>query len=376
MALRGTLQDFGVADIFQLIGQQAKTGILVLDNDVDEVRVEFRDGAVVRATNALRPAHVLLGGMMVRAGVIDGLQLDLALDAQQRSLKRLGVVLVDLGLATAAEVAEFATLQLGETIHPLFEWTSGTYSFEPGDVEPSPEGVQPTRAEAIVMNGLRMIDEWPGVRQRVPALDWVAEPARPVPPLPPGADPDEAGADGVGGYERRVFELLAPDREVQRVVELSRLGEFETCRAIATLVSAGHARMVPPSGVSPGPGPDARGPLAARALAAAGRVGASAAVVALAAALLADAFAPPASHGVSVPVEARALEDQLAVAQREVLLRALELYRLEVGEYPDRLERLVERGLASPRDLKYPFRRNHLYRRRPDGSCELLPAVR
>jgi hypothetical protein len=32
MALKGTIQDFGVADILQLIGQQGKTGVLVFRN--------------------------------------------------------------------------------------------------------------------------------------------------------------------------------------------------------------------------------------------------------------------------------------------------------------------------------------------------------
>ena len=32
MALKGTLRDFGLADIFQLIGIQRKTGLLVLTN--------------------------------------------------------------------------------------------------------------------------------------------------------------------------------------------------------------------------------------------------------------------------------------------------------------------------------------------------------
>ena len=32
MALRGTLKDFGIADIFQLIGHQTKSGLLTLKN--------------------------------------------------------------------------------------------------------------------------------------------------------------------------------------------------------------------------------------------------------------------------------------------------------------------------------------------------------
>ena len=79
MALKGTIKDFGVADIFQLISQQAKTGVLVLSNDVDAVRVYFKDGSVVRAENTTRPAQMLLGNFMVRAAVLTQEKLDQAL---------------------------------------------------------------------------------------------------------------------------------------------------------------------------------------------------------------------------------------------------------------------------------------------------------
>ena len=49
MALTGTLKDFGIADILQLIGQQQKTGVLYLKSKEQEVQVFFRDGAIVRA---------------------------------------------------------------------------------------------------------------------------------------------------------------------------------------------------------------------------------------------------------------------------------------------------------------------------------------
>ena len=48
MALRGTLGDFGIADIFQLVGHQQKTGILLLKNRELEVRIYFVEGNVVK----------------------------------------------------------------------------------------------------------------------------------------------------------------------------------------------------------------------------------------------------------------------------------------------------------------------------------------
>ena len=39
MALEGTIKDFGLPDIFQLIGLQRKTGTLTLQSDKEEVTV-------------------------------------------------------------------------------------------------------------------------------------------------------------------------------------------------------------------------------------------------------------------------------------------------------------------------------------------------
>ena len=52
MALAGTLKDFGIADILQLIGQQQKTGVLHLRSKDQEVKVGFKDGAIVSAESA------------------------------------------------------------------------------------------------------------------------------------------------------------------------------------------------------------------------------------------------------------------------------------------------------------------------------------
>ena len=41
MALSGTLKDFALPDIFQLIGMQRKTGLLTLESDRETVSVVF-----------------------------------------------------------------------------------------------------------------------------------------------------------------------------------------------------------------------------------------------------------------------------------------------------------------------------------------------
>ena len=60
MALQGTLKDFALPDILQLIGIQRKTGILTMENDEDTVTVQFVQGNVVGAdTSPLDSSSVI-----------------------------------------------------------------------------------------------------------------------------------------------------------------------------------------------------------------------------------------------------------------------------------------------------------------------------
>jgi len=68
MALEGTIRDFGLPDIFQLIGLQRKTGLLTLTNEKDDesVTVTFENGMVVMADSSARRLEDRLGNVLVK----------------------------------------------------------------------------------------------------------------------------------------------------------------------------------------------------------------------------------------------------------------------------------------------------------------------
>ena len=68
MALSGTLKDFALSDIFQLIGMQRKTGLLTLESDRETVSVIFEQGMVVHSDSTIRRLDDLLGSVLVRQG--------------------------------------------------------------------------------------------------------------------------------------------------------------------------------------------------------------------------------------------------------------------------------------------------------------------
>ena len=171
MALKGTLKDFGIADIFQLISHQSKTGVLHLRTKNKEVRIAFSNGDVVRAESTTRRKKDLLGTMLVRAEIITEEQLEKALGTQRRTLKRLGDLLVEAGFVSRKELREFAHLQITETLYKLFNWETGTYEFESEEVTYDDETVEPIRSENILMEGFRMVDEWPMIRKKITSYD-------------------------------------------------------------------------------------------------------------------------------------------------------------------------------------------------------------
>src|SRR4029450_12073861 len=91
MALQGTIKDFGLPDIFQLIGLQRKTGILMLTNDRDKesVTVTFESGMGVMSDSSQRRLEDRLGNVLVKQGKLSRERLEDALTTQKQTLQRL-----------------------------------------------------------------------------------------------------------------------------------------------------------------------------------------------------------------------------------------------------------------------------------------------
>src|SRR5262245_23044257 len=120
MALRGTLQDFSLADIFQLIGIQKKTGVLTLKSASETVTVSFVEGQVVGADSTSRRLEDRLGSVLAKSGRISEAQLQEALKIQASTLRRLGNILVEQKFIDAKVLSEALAVQISQMIYRLF----------------------------------------------------------------------------------------------------------------------------------------------------------------------------------------------------------------------------------------------------------------
>ena len=392
MALKGTLKDFGIADILQLIGQQGKTGQLHLKTREQQVVVAFLNGNIVRAESSTRTKRDLIGTMLVRAELINEQQLEFALETQKRTLQRLGDVLVNQGVIAVEKFRTMVQLQTTETLYRLFQWKSGNYEFEQVDVEVDPT-FAPLRAESVLMEGFRIVDEWPVVKKKISSYALTFEKLKDLPPpsLKPdafdaaldtafGSEKPEAPSSefqAVGDYERKIYGMVGGGRNVRKLIDMSGLGEFETCKALSNLVNLDYLRAVHTGGKDE-EFDDGESSLLEKLSGVVGRVLVTALVLAglFFIGTRLDLGALRIGSGTATRYTDPAIQRFISRQQISRIAAALDVYRLERGQLPDRLDALVEVGLLKTDDLKYPWRDGYFYRRTEAKAYLLLPPLR
>jgi hypothetical protein len=379
MALKGTLKDFGIADILQLIGQQQKSGTLRLRTHNAEVKLGFKDGNIVKVESAFKKKKELFGAMLVRAELVTATQLEQAIQVQKRTLQRIGDVLVASRVVSRDKLTQMRQLQASETLYGLFAWNSGTYEFEAAAVELDSDAIEPMRADAVLIEGFRRVDEWPLIRKRITNYQMTFERLKALPPKSDFAGLDDGFAgefESFGDSERAVYELIGGERDVQKLIDLSCLGEFEACKALCKLVNLDYLKPVVVRGRSRAR--EVGVPAFTHPATGSGR-GILTFLVLLLLAVVASRFKLRSSGWVSSPATQYvdpAAQRFISRVQLRRIRAAIEVYQLERGPAPDRLSALVEAGLLGEEDLRYPWQDGYYYRQTMGGGFILLPPLR
>jgi len=362
MALQGTLKDFSLADIFQLIGLQKKTGVLTLKSGQEVVTVSFLDGNVVAADSRHRRLEDRLGTVLVRSKQITQAQLQEALRVQKQNLRRLGNVLVEQKFIRQETLQEALRIQVTQMIYRLFRWRDGDYQFSQEErLDYDRENVVPLSAESILMEGARILDEWPIIEKRIGSLASIYRrtPAAQEALAAGGGEP----AVVLNSEEKMILDALDRQRSIQDLIEGSPLSEFDTCRVLYELVGRYLAEKITVGElISPTAGKPRPVETAPRATLSAG-MGLLLAV--LAAISFATSFNNPL-NGLSVlsgshPTVVHYLQ-QVSRTRLERLDYAVQVYYLENRGYPQDLNYLVVGRLLAPEDLRDPWGREYLYK--------------
>lgn len=298
MAIEGTLDVFQLPEILQVIAQQRKTGILTVQGPDDIVAVSFLDGHVVAADALNETADEGLGEVLVEEGLIDRETLRRLRSRLLAGEERLADLVVAGGHLDRRQLLGALRRRTQRLLFELFEWRKGEYKFYGGDEVSFEDGFEPIGVDEVLLH----------------ASDFA--------PLPAPATPTALAAP--------IEALLSPAEPA------------EVRAAPAVIVPAQREDRRPTIRLAPSP-------LLAGALG-----------IALAVA----AFRQPSAWLLPFPWltrERTALDRERQAAALLEVDRAAKTHYLSVGQFPSRLDDLVERGLLSASDLEDPEGRRLRY---------------
>jgi hypothetical protein len=359
--------------VFQLIGQQRKTGVLELTRTDARVHLHFDRGAVVTAAPAGGRASDVdpLGDMLVRCGRLTRERVTQAQAASRASAQTFAGTLIERGWIQPREIREIEDLLTRDTIFDVLRWESGTFDFRALDLAHDRDPSSLLGAEQILMDGLRMLDEWRSFAARVPADDAVYQR---VGRFESYRDRVKTASPAQLERAQRLFSLIDGRLPIRRVIDLARLGTFDGTRILTELVDAELIKPLHPEGVKV-LRRQKRAASSRRGIGIPGAIAgavATAVPVALLAAAAVMAFQP--RPPISEPVVSERTVGWLreAYATRRVR-NALDAYHLAQGAWPSDISELPGRGYLDQAALAAPPGRPYYSANRDDGVVFLAP---
>jgi Domain of unknown function (DUF4388) len=238
MALKGSLKDFSLPDLFQLLNFSKKNGTLNLTRGKARGYICFRNGEVFFATtNWKRQA---LGMKLLNAGIVNKVQVDEALEMQKTTARgqRLGQLLVGLGYITKDQLEIFVEEQIQDAVFEMLRWTDGGFDFQPGVVFPEEDIGLSISTEELIMEGSRRLDEWNRIEKKIPNLNVIFNMT--------SMQGRDAAQISLTPEEWMVLTFIDGEKSVRQIVELTGMSTLHTCKILYGLIGSGLLQNVTP----------------------------------------------------------------------------------------------------------------------------------
>jgi len=232
MALVGNIRDFGLSDFLYLVDRGYKTGGLHLTHEQEMALLYFEKGKLVMAS---RKPEDEQSDLLVRLGLLNDDQLASAREALANGGNgaTLTQVIIDTELIGHDQLQSGLQTHTEESVYGLFGWPEGEFRFEQNQRPPadSPTMPMPVSVENLIMEGVRRIDEWGRIRDRIPSTDMIVK----------FIDQPGEKAKGVklAPEEWRVFARINGKDSLAEIAQKTGLSEFDVCRIVYGFLTAG-----------------------------------------------------------------------------------------------------------------------------------------
>ncbi len=168
--LEGSLDEFGLVEILQMMGLGNMTGALHLRRPDGRTGIIYVHDGFLATCTELNTEALTLGHVLQQLDMASADQLDEAYKLQKQNPlgKRIGELLVEYRIITEEQLQDALRTQLFWTVREMAQWQEGTYEFLPGHhlaAESVPLRIDVTR---VVMEVLRYSQEWDELQHFLP----------------------------------------------------------------------------------------------------------------------------------------------------------------------------------------------------------------
>jgi hypothetical protein len=168
MVLSGTLREFILADVLQLLTQQKITGKLILVSGRNEGYIVFKNGTIVSAVKGQEQFSMKLFYFLTEMRQQSKTKVREVFSSYEGNLAELTSFIEKKGFLSLVELQSYATNVTIDITCSLFLWTTGNYRF---DSMPSVDHLIPAGidipVENVLMEAMRRIDEWHRMREMI-----------------------------------------------------------------------------------------------------------------------------------------------------------------------------------------------------------------
>jgi tetratricopeptide (TPR) repeat protein len=226
-SIQGSLKVMPLPDVLQWISLARKSGALIFKRDKLKKVIFFRKGDVIGANS--NDTKDKVGEILARGGKITREDLEEGLKQQRETGELIGDIFLAKGLLSTRDFVAALERQATQIIYELFSWAEGEFTFQ--EKLPKARTIPISiKADFLLMEGIRRIDEWQLIKETFPNLDIIL-------------DWSEKIADEEGGEEQKAIRQLTNGKNtLLDICDQSPLNDFDTCNYLYQLYNTGKIR--------------------------------------------------------------------------------------------------------------------------------------
>jgi hypothetical protein len=229
LALEGGLKEFSLEELLILLGRARKSGFLELKRGEVEGGIYFKEGKVYFARSEWNKSS--MGVRLLRSKAINRNQLDEAMKVVQKGGGNLGEALISLGFVSQKFLEKFIKKEIINTVFDLFRWPEGKFHFYVDESSPEEHLGVVVEVETLLEEISKRRGEWERIKERIPSLKVVFQLAE---------APGEGSRDILlKPREWKVLRLINGERDLETIVKMLGMNDFEVSKIVYGLYSVG-----------------------------------------------------------------------------------------------------------------------------------------